>query len=86
MARKGHTVRGIVVDHKESGVRYAVSERNYNPKIHTKVRELDPGETVLGFRPKRKEQTRKAAPNPAVDDGTKAPSPEGTEDTTNRKD
>lgn len=44
---------GIVVDHKESGVRYAVSDRNYNEKIHRKVRDLRPGETVVGYQPKR---------------------------------
>ena len=43
---------GIVVDHKEAGVRYAISERNFNEKVHVKVRDLKPGETVLGFRPK----------------------------------
>jgi len=47
--------RGIVVDHKDSGVRYAVSEANYNSKIHKKVRDLKPGETVQGFRPLRRE-------------------------------
>lgn len=46
---------GIVVDHKESGVRYAVSDSNYDARIHTKVRDLKPGETVRGFRPLRKE-------------------------------
>jgi hypothetical protein len=45
---------GIVVDHKESGIRYAISERNFNKKIHEKVRDLKPGETVLGYTPKRK--------------------------------
>lgn len=45
---------GIVVDHKESGVRYAISERNFNPKVHKKVRDLNPGETVRGFTPKGK--------------------------------
>ena len=45
---------GIVVDHKESGVRYAISERNFNHKVHTKIRDLKPGETVLGFKPLRK--------------------------------
>jgi hypothetical protein len=49
--------RGIVVDHKESGVRYAISEKNFNGKVHTKVRALNPGETVLGFQPKRKPET-----------------------------
>ena len=47
--------QGIVVDHKESGVRYAISQANFNSKVHTKVRDLKPGETVLGFAPRRKE-------------------------------
>jgi hypothetical protein len=46
---------GIVVEHKESGVRYAVSDKNYNEKIHRKVRDLKPGETVRGYQPKRSE-------------------------------
>jgi hypothetical protein len=46
---------GIVVDHVESGVRYAISDKNYDPKINRKVRDLKPGETVLGFRPLRRE-------------------------------
>jgi len=46
--------RGIVVDHKESGVRYAVSEHNFNAEVHTKVRELKPGETVISFSPRPK--------------------------------
>ena len=25
---------GIVVDHKETGVRYAVSDHNFNQKVH----------------------------------------------------
>jgi hypothetical protein len=45
---------GIVVDHKESGVRYAISEKNFDPKAHKKVRNLKAGETVLGFKPLRK--------------------------------
>lgn len=43
---------GIVVDHKESGVRYAVSDKNFNPKLHRRVRDLKPGESVVGYRPK----------------------------------
>ncbi len=42
---------GIVVQHKETKVRYAVSEANYNEKVHTKVRDLKPSESVLGYRP-----------------------------------
>lgn len=44
---------GVVVDHKEAGARYAVSPQNFNSKIHTRVRDLLPGESVLSFRPKR---------------------------------
>lgn len=49
------STHGIVVDHKESGTRYAVSDRNYNPNIHRKVRDLRPGETVVGYKPRRKD-------------------------------
>lgn len=44
---------GIVVDHKESGMRFAISDRNYNPKVHRKVRDLKPGESVCTYRPKQ---------------------------------
>jgi hypothetical protein len=46
---------GIVVDHVESGVRFAVSDANYNVKVHRKVRDLEPGESVQSYRPRRKE-------------------------------
>lgn len=52
MTKKKSTVRGYVVDHKESKVRYAVSPENLNPKVHTKVRPLKSHETVLGYVPK----------------------------------
>ncbi|QNL31025.1 hypothetical protein SEA_KAUALA_13 [Microbacterium phage Kauala] len=67
---------GIVVDHKESGVRYAVSEANFNEKIHTKVRDLKPSETVIGFRPKR-HRAKGDAPKPTSH--TEGSSPEGTQ-------
>lgn len=44
---------GIVVDHKETGVRYAISDKNYNEKVHRKVRDLKPGETVRTYAPKQ---------------------------------
>lgn len=47
---------GVVVEHKRSGIRYAVSGGNFNPKVHTKVRDLKPGETVLGYVPRRKSE------------------------------
>ena len=46
---------GIVVEHKETGTLYAVSDHNYNEAVHRKVRDLKPGETVLGFTPRPKE-------------------------------
>lgn len=63
---------GIVVDHKESEVRYAVSDINYNEKVHRKVRDLRPGETVRGFSPLRKE--------PLGDQGTPAPTQDAAGD------
>ena len=85
---------GIVVDHKESGVRYAISEVNFNSKVHTKVRDLKPGETVLGFRPRAKESLgdrgsssgAPTTPGDAPDDlatasTTPAPTPKATNQT-----
>ena len=65
---------GYVVDSKESEARYAVSVANFNPDKHEKVRPLQPGETVLGFRPKRlKTNTPKPAEpgNPALPKSSK---------------
>lgn len=63
---------GIVVEHKESGVRYAVSDRNYRPDVHRKVRDLRPGETVLGYKPRTAgslagEASGAGSPTPAGD-------------------
>jgi hypothetical protein len=44
--------KGIVVDHKESGVRYAISEENIDEATEEYVRDLKPGETILGYVPK----------------------------------
>jgi hypothetical protein len=52
---------GIVVEHKETGTHYAVSDKNYNPKVHRKVRDLKVGESVLGYKPKRRESVSGAA-------------------------
>lgn len=54
---------GIVVDNTENGRRYAISDRNYNPKVHRKVRDLRPGESVTSYRPK-------ASPGGATDPNT----------------
>lgn len=66
--------KGIVVDHKESGVRYAISEKNFNSKVHKRVRDLLPGETVVGFAPKRKDATE--APETVEVEGTQPIDPE----------
>lgn len=46
--------QGIVVEHKESGVRYAISEANFNEAKHKKIRDLRPGESVRAYVPKTK--------------------------------
>lgn len=40
---------GIVVENKESGLRYASLDRNFDPKSERKVRDLRVGETVHSF-------------------------------------
>ncbi len=52
---------GIVVDHKESGTRFAISDKNFNEKVHRKVRDLRPGETVRGYAPKRRSEGSEAS-------------------------
>lgn len=74
---------GFVVDHKESGVRYAVSPSNYNPKVHTKVRALKPHETPAAYQPKAAPSQAAAESaadrgGPVSDDSPKTPSAEGT--------
>lgn len=45
---------GIVVEHKETDIRFAVSDRNYDPKVHRKIRDLRPGESVQSYSPRPK--------------------------------
>ena len=78
-SKKVKTAVGYVVDHKTSGVRYAVSPQNFNPKVHTKVRELEQHETVRGFRPKR---VKSATRPPSAQTSPEAPSPEGSQNNT----
>lgn len=40
---------GIVVENKESGLRYASLDANYDPKTERKVRDLKAGESVLSY-------------------------------------
>jgi hypothetical protein len=46
---------GIVVDHVESNIRFAISDANYDVKVHRKVRDLEPGESVTNYAPRPKE-------------------------------
>ena len=82
-AKTNVTPRGYVVDHKGNGVRFAVSVVNFNPTVHSKVRDLLPGETVLGYRPKNKRSIMELeAPAPESADAiTESPSTEGNEET-----
>lgn len=43
---------GIVVENKDNGMRYAISESNFDPDTHTKIRDLKPGETVRAYIPR----------------------------------
>lgn len=40
---------GIVVENKESGLRYASLDRNFDPKSERKVRDLKSGESVFSY-------------------------------------
>lgn len=54
------STHGIVVEHKENGMRFALSDKNYNPKVHRKVRDLKPGESVRTYQPKASESLESA--------------------------
>lgn len=43
---------GIVVENKDNGSRYAISDKNYNPDKVRKVRDLRAGESVLTYQPR----------------------------------
>lgn len=40
---------GIVVDNVEAGARYAISRANFDIRTERFVRDLKPGETILGY-------------------------------------
>lgn len=68
-------VRGYVVDHKESKVRYAVSADNFNDKIHELVRPLKQSETVRGYIPKA---VTARGPESSKDDAKASPASSNT--------
>lgn len=82
---------GIIVEEKSSGVRHAVSESNFNHKTQKRIRDLRPGETVLGYTPRRKGSLGDTgethlSPAPAGDSGDDLGTTAETPDkTTNKK-
>lgn len=40
---------GIVVENKESGLRYASTDANFDPQSERKVRDLRPGESIFSY-------------------------------------
>lgn len=58
--------KGIVVEDKSNGIRYAISEKNFNPKTQDKVRELKRFETVRGFKPRPRPEKTTPSPSTSV--------------------
>lgn len=61
---------GVVVEHKATKIRYAVSAANFNEKIHQKVRDLRPGESPHSYQPRL--STDKGEARQEVDQATRA--------------
>lgn len=57
---------GIVVENKDTGLRYASLDVNFDPKTERKVRDLRSGETVMSYTP------RQAGPIGGSDDDSSA--------------
>lgn len=60
--------KGIVVQHRDSNVRYAVSEENHDKASEDFIRDLKPGETILGYTPKQ--APKKGEADPELDEAT----------------
>lgn len=71
---------GIIVDEIDSGVRHAISEVNFNDKTQTRVRELKPGETILGYKPRARQERgdSESTPGAAGDPSDSEPSEDET--------
>jgi hypothetical protein len=52
--------KGIIVKLKENGIQIAISESNFNKKLHEKVRDLKPGESVRTYAPRKPEPLSEA--------------------------
>ena len=68
---------GIVVEHKESGLRYASLDANFDPANERKVRDLKPGESVFSYAPKTKEASKGSED---ASEGRSATSPQETQE------
>lgn len=63
---------GIVVEGKESGLRYASLDENFDPTTERKIRDLKPGESIFSYQPKRAPQSSE---EDAEEQGAPAPTP-----------
>ena len=70
-------MKGIIVENLSSGTRRAISESNFNPDREKKIRDMKPGETVIGFVPRAKVKPGpQPVPTPAPDKPEGSPSGE----------
>ena len=61
---------GIVVESLTTGMRYARSEENFNPKEHKFIRKLTPQESVNSYMPKSHESEQPTLFDQEDEDGT----------------
>lgn len=71
---------GIVVEHKETNVRFAISDKNYNEQVHRKVRDLRAGESVLTYKPRSAESLQDAVESQGGPTGAQDAAKSGTDD------
>lgn len=71
---------GIVVDHKETEIRFAISDKNYDERVHRKVRDLRAGETVRSYLPRSVESLQDAVESQGGPTGAQDAAKSGTED------
>lgn len=48
-----HSPLGIVVEHKDTKIRYAVKPENFREGVHRKIRDLKPGESPRTYQPRQ---------------------------------
>lgn len=74
---KEHNPHGIVVEDKETGLRYARLPENYEPQVHKKIRDLKPGESITSYQPRYKTQPNAVDTTEDTDLPEEAVQPEG---------